>query len=254
MDANAPAPSTPDAARPFGRLEFSLARSGKRPLARGIQAYGVVRGRATRAQVAQPPGDAPHYHVLVETDDGHAFDVAINVFSQEGSEVLYRIDTNISPPEASSWLALPGGATTIGPAGAGGIGVDYLRQLRLTRDQFQLLPVASGRVNDLHDALSDFVGRAIADPSAEVFAFGKLFGAASSGRPNPVFGTSPDLGIHDIHMNQGNPAGRFGGSNGVYEDGAVFVYYPGDGHWEAALIAFQSQAFQTSDANGNPVG
>jgi uncharacterized protein YukJ len=222
-------------------------RGPTRPTAKGIQVYGVVRGRPVRTKVAQPPGDQPHYHILVQTTDNHQFDIAVDVQDRDGSNNLHAIVNPFTPPDPSGDLALEPGATTIGSAGEGGLGLDYIRQNLITRDQMTPIDVGNDPVNQFSNDLTDFVNRAIADPSAEVFAFGKLYAAASSGRPNEVFGFSPDLGAHDIHLNQGNATG----SNAVFEDGALLVHYPGDGHWEAAFIAFQDQSFQT-DATGRP--
>jgi uncharacterized protein YukJ len=45
---------------------------------------------------------------------------------------------------------------------------------------------------------------------------------------------------------------KWKGDNGVYQDGAIFVEYPGD-KWRAFFFAFQSQTFDT-DNKGNPHG
>ncbi len=51
-------------------------------------------------------------------------------------------------------------------------------------------------------------------------------------------------------MNQGN-SGKYKKDNGTFQDGALFVNYPG-GKWRAFFFAFQSQSFKTDD-KGNPV-
>jgi uncharacterized protein YukJ len=76
------------------------------------------------------------------------------------------------------------------------------------------------------------VERAIADEGAILFAFGSEF---------------PD-GIHDIHMNQGNPPGRFASDNGTYTDGALLAYFPSQKRWLAVFIAFQSQSWPAGGA------
>ena len=51
-------------------------------------------------------------------------------------------------------------------------------------------------------------------------------------------------------MNQGN-SGKYKKDNGTFQDGALFVTYPG-GKWRAFFFAFQSQSFKTDD-KGNPL-
>ena len=52
-------------------------------------------------------------------------------------------------------------------------------------------------------------------------------------------------------MNQGNPLNNHGQDNGIWQDGALFVYLPSQKRWIAVFIAFQTQAWQT-DNHGNP--
>jgi uncharacterized protein YukJ len=59
------------------------------------------------------------------------------------------------------------------------------------------------------------------------------------------------IGIHDIHMNQGSKGGH-ASSNGIYQDGALFAYYPSENRWSAVFLKFASQAEQTDDS-GNAV-
>ena len=70
------------------------------------------------------------------------------------------------------------------------------------------------------------VVRGIHDPSAQFFAFGSEF---------------PE-GIHDIHMNQGNPPGEFFGDNGTFQDGGGAAHFPASDRWLAASIPVQSRA------------
>ena len=59
-------------------------------------------------------------------------------------------------------------------------------------------------------------------------------------------------GIHDIHMNQGNPvAGGFNKDNGVWQDGALLIHLPSKGTWTAVFIAFQTESWST-DSAGDP--
>ncbi|GJG85222.1 hypothetical protein tb265_04030 [Gemmatimonadetes bacterium T265] len=218
----------------------------------GLPAYGVVRGRPLEQRVypaAGSPtpgaGPTPHLHVLVDGGT-ERYDVAVNVFSQDRSEVLFRIATDFTPARAADLLALPLGATPIGPGHPDGLGLDYLRQRLVTRDEMTLLPVDPAHpAVDLQNALGALVASAIA-AGADVFAFGSLYDDPGGGAPtgaNP-FGLTPDAGVHDVHMNQGNPPDDHGQDNGTFQDGALLVHVPGspDG-WTAVFLAFQSQSF-----------
>lgn len=59
-------------------------------------------------------------------------------------------------------------------------------------------------------------------------------------------------GIHDIHMNQGNPQGGFRKDNGIWQDGAIFTYLHATDVWTALFIAFQTESWNTDDS-GNPL-
>ncbi|MEP6675521.1 MAG: DUF2278 family protein [Ferruginibacter sp.] len=70
-----------------------------------------------------------------------------------------------------------------------------------------------------------------------------------------VFGapyTDGDHGMHDIHCNQGDPAGsQWYHENGIWQDGCVFVK-KADGTFSAYLGKFLNQTLKT-DNNGNPI-
>jgi hypothetical protein len=69
-----------------------------------------------------------------------------------------------------------------------------------------------------------------------------------------VFGqhyTNPD-GVHDVHMNQGDPAGsQWYPANGAWQDGLV-ASEKADGSVVVWQVKFNNQSLST-DANGNPV-
>jgi hypothetical protein len=60
------------------------------------------------------------------------------------------------------------------------------------------------------------------------------------------------LGVHDVHMNQGDPSGtQWWAENGTWQDGGVVVE-KADGTLAAWLVRFNTQSLDT-DANGHPV-
>jgi len=73
----------------------------------------------------------------------------------------------------------------------------------------------------------------------KVYVFGDRFGGT-------------DQGVHDVHQNQGDPAGsQWWGLNGTWQDGAVAVERPG-GTLFVGQVRFNSQSWKT-DASGHPI-
>src|SRR5262249_31408565 len=107
--------------------------------------------------------------------------------------------------------------------------------------------------NDLNDKIGFFVKKAQDSPTARVFVYGSAWpdDPTHPGGQDKIFHFHPDQGIHDVHMNQGNPAGTFKKDNGVYNDGALVFHYPAEDRWVAVFLAFQSQAWHTDDVTGD---
>lgn len=207
-----------------------------------IQRYGVIKGTPIQFRLAGRQ-EQPHLHIELDAN-GSKEDIAVNVLSMDGSEVLYEVRDNFTPSNADALKALRIGAT--GCHGNDGIAIDYVRTPGLvSKDQMKPLPVEELH---MHDAVIDMLQKAI-DQKATVYVFGQQF--KNGGGKNPFFGFTPDQGGHDCHMNQGNPKGSHDQDNGTYQDGAVFVEWS-DGTWSALFIAFQSQSWNTDD-NGNAV-
>ena len=218
----------------------------------GVANYGVVKGKPLRQGVFRPadPRNQPHLHILVDAGDKE-YDVTVDVFSQEKSEVRFHVAPNFTPRQAEALLGLAAGATSIGSGDANGIGLDYIRQHLVSEDDLTLLPFDPLHLeNDLHNGLADLVEQAIeVGDGAELYAFGSLFDDSRGGRgPNP-FNIDPVLGVHNIHMNQGNPPDNHFEDNGTYQDGGLFVHFTGDRErWVAVFLAFQSQSFAPPEA------
>ena len=202
--------------------------------------YGVLKGRPTARKVQGPHGKPPHLHIGL-TAGGTAFDVAVNILSTDGSEILYYVNHAFAPQHAAELLGLPPGRTLLPPDNP--LALDFVRQEIVKLEDMALLSAddaANLTASDLHNEIDDMVARAINDSQAQFFAFGSKF---------------PD-GIHDIHFNQGNPVGSghgqdFSKDNGPFQDGALMVYFPSASAGLAAFLAFQSQSWTTDD-DGNP--
>ncbi len=220
-----------------------------------IRNYSVLKGRPTAGKVVS--GSGTHYQITVQATGG-PFTVAVNIESTDGSEVLYLIDQPFAPPDIAGLTGLPSGMTPL-PSQSNGFALDFVReqidgQPMIAQSSLTLLPAKlnasiaeMARASALSNAVTALISQAIGDGNATLYAFGSAY--ADSGKVD---------GIHDIHMNQGNPiSGGFGGDNGIWQDGAMFLQVPGLASnpaqtWIAVFIAFQTESWNT-DSNGNPV-
>ncbi len=215
----------------------------------------ILKGSPIDAKLfSQNPNQRPHYHLLVKTDD-QQFDVAINIASSalgEDVRVLYAIKQNITPPQADALLQLADGMYDLPAEGLHGI--DYVSDRLVSKDEMQLLPLfdRSAPIEDQGEpTIKQLVAEVIAEPDTVLFAFGHRYD--KTGPKNACWGFSPDDGIHNIHMNQGNAPGNHDDENGRGEDGALFIYFPKTQTWTGVYVAFQTQSFENDD-RGYPQG
>ncbi len=209
-----------------------------------VNQYSVLKGTPVSGSLNQ--ARRPHY--LIEVNAGGAqWQIAVNVESDTGSgasaEVLYKLDENWAAPDPSALAGLPAGVTPLAGVDADPA-VDYLRsrvngQPLVTRAELAKLPLPGrGASGSLQNAVVRYLNEAVADPNGTVYAFGALY--------------TTGQGIHDIHMNQGNPAGDHSGDNGVWQDGLLVFNMPSAPKWVAVYVAFQEQVWDT-DGSGNAV-
>ena len=222
-----------------------------------IANYSALAGRPTAGKVVS--GASAHYQITMQAAGG-PFTVAVNIESVDGSEVLYAIEEEFTPPDLAGLTALPMGMTAL-KSELGGLALDYVRSTvngapMITKAQMTLLPKQGAQVKGLsaeaeaiqrakaralENAVVTLLNMTIADKDGVIYAFGSAF--ADKGKVD---------GIHDIHMNQGNPANNHGGDNGVWQDGALLIHLPSKATWTAVFIAFQTEVWST-DSAGNPV-
>jgi uncharacterized protein YukJ len=220
-----------------------------------ITNYSVLAGRPTAGKVVG--GSSTHYQITMQVGSA-TFTVAVNIQSVDGSEVLYAIEEEFTPPDLAGLMALPMGMTAVKSA-PGGLALDYVRSTvggapMITKAQMTLLPqlqakgagveeqmILRARAKALENAVVTLLNMTIADKDGVIYAFGSAY--ADAGKVD---------GIHDIHMNQGNPKNNHGGDNGVWQDGALLIHLPSKGTWTAVFIAFQTESWST-DSVGNPV-
>jgi uncharacterized protein YukJ len=218
---------------------------------RVLDNYGVLAGRAIGSR-REGGTDGPHYQVEAVDADGMHFRLAVNVLSQEHpSELLYLIDDDLRHPLTAA-LPPAHGFTRLPPR-PGAANLDLVRGNVVDRARMRVLPPdVAGPGNDLADLLDHWVGRAVADPTAVVYAYGERWPSEPQ-KPDKIFGFTPGNGVHDIHMNQGN-SGAFTRDDGVWQDGGLVLHFPAQNRWVGIFLAFQGQAWHTDDTTGHALG
>lgn len=212
-----------------------------------VHAYSVLKGRPINYRLGT--SQTKHYQILVSAN-GELHRVAVNVRSSDGSDVEFLVRPSFDHPLTALWQRLPEGLTAL-PPDPGGAALDYIRDNIAQPWEFVPLPLAAaGPDNDLNEKLDAYVQRAMADESAMIYAFGATWGPEPD-KADKYFGFLPGRGVHDIHMNQGNPPGPFAGDNGPRQDGALVFEFAGS--WVAVLLKFQTQAWHSDDVTATPI-
>ncbi|KAG0343464.1 hypothetical protein BG005_002397 [Podila minutissima] len=190
--------------------------------------------------------DARDPHIILffthdkNATSGRYFSAAINVKSKsEDSRLVFWHKENFQHPiitndlqrlQQHQFYRLPNNAFSSLR------GLDYIR----TKDLIPSFPKGgtildhdmTGRDNDMLAKMKPILDRAIQN-RATVYLFGSQY--------------SSELGLHEVHMNQGSLPDY---NTGVNQDGAIFIKFKR--HWEAVFLAFGSQRIPTDDVTGHP--
>jgi len=234
--------------------------------------YGVLRGKVIAAIPYNSGTD--HFQVEIKDDNGTIYRIAIDVYSMlagksrhystfksnvldTSREVMYYKDENYKHPVTALMLKCNTGFTAKNVMDSG-LYLDYSRtnpQLFPINDMVVVEPKnANGEGDDLNDDIGPWINKALNNADAEVFAFGSGWDDNATGGKldtKAYFNPNPSLGIHDIHMNQGD-TGSEAKYNGTYQDGALFIHFISEIKWVAMFFRFQNQNVKT-DVNGNPL-
>lgn len=218
----------------------------ERPKTRMI--YSLLRGAVTAAKpFSSNPARRPHYHLLIENDTGE-FDVAINMVSEDPHaadvRVLYAIKDATGLPILAGLRTFTGTIADLAPGS--NLRLDYVTQNIVSQDEMKPLPIfdsrtAFGAPNDI----MKFVDQTVRDPNAIAYVFGHRY--TEHAPRNDAWRFSPDDGVHNIHMNQGNARGNHDDENGRFSDGALVIHHTDTDRWQIACIAFQTQSWKNDD-------
>jgi uncharacterized protein YukJ len=227
--------------------------------------YCMFKGKLVNAAPFQPEYvGSPHYVMNVEGPDEKIFTIVFNSASTEpgrdgNNEVYFYADLHFDDPVTKSLGSLEVGLHTSDfPR------LDYWQDRSLL-DIRRMRPVPyedeHGDRADVNDLINDVLtidttqtpqslpfdngsgnlqNREFYTPTdgnVMVYGFGFLF-------------LPKEDGLHETHMNQGNPRGRHWKENGAFQDGAVIVERSTG--FAALFTAFQTQCLPT-DAGGFPL-
>ncbi len=240
--------------------------------------YGLLRGAVINVLPFKKIGD--HYNIEVSVAK-QIYRIALDVYStlkgspkfdpqdsgavwDEDRLLLFYKNTQYSHPILTTLLQTAPGFTNRAQ-------LPVALQLDYVREQPALFPLSQMTVvppkqtdndgNDLNDDINPWIQKAMNNPQAEIFVFGDFFNDTGSSNPDthPYFNPDPQMGVHDVHMNQGD-SGSEKKNNGPGQDGALFLRFIGGAAsaapapadtWVAMFFRFQSQTINT-DSSGNP--
>jgi uncharacterized protein YukJ len=214
--------------------------------------YGVLRGRVDVFK-REDDLNTPHLQIKVVDRQNQSWRIAVNVLSGDQSRVVFhRVDPLQSHPVLAGLGELAGGFTLMpAPSRSASSALDYYRAPLFDWPTGVAVPsTGPGANDDLQDMLVTYL-KQLHDQNGEILAFGAKFpepGEAPSPRPidNQL---NTRQGVHDIHMNQGNPAGAFAKDNGVFQDGGLILKFPN--RCVGMFLRFQTQWLPTDDVTGH---
>ncbi|MFN6569584.1 DUF2278 family protein [Dendronalium sp. ChiSLP03b] len=212
----------------------------------GIPNYSVLKGHIVK--VDEDRDSDPHYRIFI-SDGTKTYKAAINVGSTSKvlaeklpgippSYLLVKLDLNYQNPILAELVKLSFGFTSIEKK-PNTVALDYIRKNLFDPAEMEIIPTTKdGANNDIFDSLSGIVEKNINNKNVEVYVFGSKF-------------TQGEIGIHDVHMNQGSLDKKFKKDDGVYQDGGLFFHFKQQNKWIAMFSAFQSQCWHTDDISGH---
>ncbi len=215
--------------------------------------YGILRGRV---DIFKREEDLSTPHLQIRLVDGHsqAWRVPVNVLSGDQSRVIFhRADPLQNHPILAALPQVTAGFTLLPPAArSASSALDYFRApLFDWPTGVAIPPTGPGATDDLQDVLVAYL-KQLRDQDGELFVFGAKFPEPGQ-QPNPrpidhEFHTVQ--GVHDVHMNQGNPKpGSFADDNGVFQDGGLVLRF---GSRDVGLfLRFETQWLPTDNATGH---
>lgn len=233
--------------------------------------YGVAIGTFASFAREDPSSFGTWYHgkLHINTPAGE-YEAALDVDTPSGIGVSYRVVDDLTTQDIRVLAALSNGFTSLASTAASGA-LDYVRspilrdgwvvrQLRwrigglrarrhdqawgptpldlaldrlrrwlrwMWRWRWRSFPWVSSDGDNALDVLE-----ALLPTAARIYIFGEPF--------------TTGLGVHNVHLNQGDPPGPHQAENGIWQDGAVLVERA-DGSVAIWQVKFNTQSLHTGD-------
>jgi uncharacterized protein YukJ len=185
---------------------------------------------------------SPHYHIVAQAGQ-QEYTIVVNIESRDQSTpmVLYYIDENYQNAILDKLVnGFNSGSFMLHPESLpSDIALDYVRGNLFDHTKMQTEQYLPDGEDSLNTIIDGYVQAAIKG-DCDMYAFGMEFAD-----------NLQNMGVHDIHMNQGNEA-KYASDDGIYQDGGLFIHDLVEDKWIAMFFAFQSQSFDT-DENGHRI-
>ena len=219
--------------------------------------YQALRGKV-HAFAPAAPSSNPHLWVILEAD-GQQWFATINVRSNKDapgepvgkSYLYYLVDTDFAHPIVPSILARPEGLSPVERSYAGGA-LDFQRGNLFNPNAMRVLPPEGAGDDGLVHRLDAHSASSPRRKRRDVFFYGNAFAKDNPHQTDAAFGYTPDtpFGVDNIHMAQGDPreVNNRLHENGVWHDGACFIWDEAGRRMTAVFLAFQSQGWHTNDS------
>lgn len=200
-----------------------------------VRDYGVVIGQFNHfdSDDANHFGSFFHGHIFVRVGSGAQavlVNCAVDVKFPTGMvEYFNPSKLDATATEFTTVHALADGFHPLAPTPSSGA-LDYVRN--------PLIGCPVWKQNVGMSALTDLEAFHAADGGIRrIYVFGAHFRNAAQ---------NPPQGMHDVHMNQGDPPGPFQHLDGIWQDGGVLVERP-NGNLAGFFVKFVTQTLDTND-------
>jgi hypothetical protein len=218
--------------------------------------YGVLKGDLFTSQEQTDQGNWFHGIFYLTVPGATIPQRCVTDFSSANkNRIQYKIINNLTPGLFAAIVALPDGYASlgIGPVNGPTSGaLDYVRSPILASGSAGGDATAGWIVSDGKVAVQALQQQLDSQPQ-KMFVFGEPF---TDPAPVSQDGVRSQNGMHNVHMNQGDPAKSSDGQDhqaddGIWQDGAT-IFLNADGSLTAFCSKFVSQSFNTND-QGLPV-